>query len=297
MHIPVLLNEAVAYLDPKPGENFVDCTVGMGGHALAILGRTAPGGKLLGIDLDAASLNNLKSEVKDAESRNRITLVQGNFADIEKIIRRERFGPVDGVLMDLGFSSWHLEESGRGFSFRREEPLDMRLMQAGDLPTAAELLHALPQEELERILREYGEERFSRQIASEIIAQRRKKKFTKTTELVHAVLAAVPRRFHGTRIHPATRTFQALRIAVNHELENLALGLFGAFTVLVPGGRMAVISFHSVEDRMVKRFMREHVKTGELLSSVKKPITASVAEIRINSRARSAKLRAAQKAK
>ena len=280
MHIPVLLNEAVAYLDPKPGENFVDCTVGMGGHALAILGRTAPGGKLLGIDLDAASLNNLKSEVKDAESRNRITLVQGNFADIEKIIRRERFGPVDGVLMDLGFSSWHLEESGRGFSFRREEPLDMRLMQAGDLPTAAELLHALPQEELERILREYGEERFSRQIASEIIAQRRKKKFTKTTELVHAVLAAVPRRFHGTRIHPATRTFQALRIAVNHELENLQKGLEEAVKI---APIVAVITFHSLEDRIVKKF------------GANKPIKASWDERKANRRARSAKLRVVER--
>src|SRR3989338_3525300 len=157
MHIPVLLNDVLKYLDPKPGENFVDCTVGMGGHALAILGRTAPNGKILGIDWDESSLRNIKYQISNVKFGERLTLVQGNFADIEKIIQQEQFGPVHGVLMDLGFSSWHLEESGRGFAFRREEPLDMRLSPQASVPTAAELLNTLPEKELECILREFGE--------------------------------------------------------------------------------------------------------------------------------------------
>ena len=295
LHIPVLLNEVLNCLNPKPNENFVDCTVGMGGHALAILERVAPKGRVLGIDWDESSLQEADLQLTTDDLRQRIQLVQGNFADIEKIIQQERFGPVHGVLMDLGFSSWHLEASGRGFTFQREEPLDMRLSPQAEVLTAAELLNMLPEKELERILRVFGEERFSRQIVKEIVAQRRKKKFTKTTELVCAVLAAVPKRFGRSRIHPATRTFQALRIAVNHELENLTRGLAGALAVLAPGGRMAALSFHSLEDRIVKQFMREHVKTKELQLLAKKPVTPSVDEIRQNPRARSAKLRAANK--
>lgn len=294
-HIPVLLNEVIAYLDPKSGENFIDCTVGLGGHALGILERTAPEGKVLGIDWDAESLKNIKSQISNSKSGERLILTQGNFADIEKIIGQCAFGPVHGVLMDLGFSSWHLEESGRGFSFQRNEMLDMRLSQDAGLPTAADMVNGAPEHELERVLRMFGEERFSRPIAREIVTRRRQRRITQTQELVDAVLAGVPKRFHRARVHPATKTFQAIRIAVNHELENLEKGLSGGLAVLGQGGRLAAISFHSLEDRAVKQFMRGQAKAGTLRMLAKKPLTPSRDEIYTNPRARSAKLRTAIK--
>jgi len=310
VHIPVLLEEVLKYLDPKPGENFIDCTVGEGGHAVAILERTVPDGKVLGIDADGESLRNIESRIKNHESRKQINLIQGNFANIEEIVAQEHFRPVSGVLMDLGLSSWQLEESGRGFSFLKNEPLDMRFTTNDSRPTtndkrlttnyerqitAEEIVHTWKREELEKILREYGEERYAGRIAGAIVLARKRKKLKTTQELVRVIREVVPFRYAMGRLHFATRTFQALRIAVNDELGTLKRGLEGACKALDVGGRLAVISFHSLEDLIVKNFFREHKKLGVLEVRTKKPVTPSTNEIAKNPRSRSAKLRAVVK--
>jgi 16S rRNA (cytosine1402-N4)-methyltransferase len=196
------------------------------------------------------------------------------------------------VLFDLGLSSWHLEKSGRGFSFSRDEPLDMRF-QGG--VTAQEIVNWWPQKELERMLKEYGEERFAKRIANEIVRSREKEPITSTLQLVSIIERAVPYWYQKRRIHPATKTFQALRIAVNDELNNLGRALPQAIEVLKPGGRLVVISFHSLEDRIVKNFLRENSRKGLLKVLTKKPVKPSAEEVKVNPRSRSARLRAAVK--
>lgn len=294
LHVPVMLSEVLEYLDPKPNENFIDCTVGQGGHALGILERTAPNGKVLGLDLDAESLKELESRIKNHESSGRIILINGNFADIEKIVSESKFGPIHGVLMDLGWSSWQLEQSERGLSFLKDEPLDMRLNRK-QTEDAADIVNAYSGEELENIFRQFGEERFAGRIARAIVASRKRNPITRTKELVEVILHATPAPYHRGRLHPATRTFQALRIAVNEELENLQKGLSGALEVLAPGGRIAVIAFHSLEDRIVKNIFRDGKRAGVVEVRTKKPIVPSDEETADNPRARSAKLRVAVK--
>jgi len=294
MHIPVLPKEVIEYLDPKPNENFIDCTIGEGGHTTAILERNKPKGKVLGIEIDPELYQKLKSrmaEIRNSklETRNRLILVNDSYVNLAETVRKQRFKPVSGILFDLGFSSWHLEESGRGFSFEKNEPLDMRYNPENPL-TAEKIVNNWSEREIEKILREYGEERFTKRIAREIIQERKIKPIKTTFQLVETIKKSTPIWYHHRRIHPATRTFQALRIAVNDELNNLKKALPQAVEILEKDGRLAVISFHSLEDRIVKNFFRENLKI-----LTKKPIRPSLEEIEINPRSRSAKLRVGQK--
>ncbi len=287
MHIPVLLNEVLQYLEPKPGENFIDCTYGEGGHALAILRLVAPNGKVLGIDRDAAMIKISPSD--------RLILHHGNFADIRAIAAQYDFASINGILFDFGLSSWQLEESGAGFSFQNIEPLDMRFDRSDvNSETAASIVNSWREEAIAQILYEFGEERYARRIAREIIQARKKERIARTDQLVRIILRAVPKR---SEIHCATRTFQALRIAVNNELENIEKGLHEAIGLLSWGGRICAISFHSLEDRRVKNIFKEYAKEGSLKILTKKPMVPSEEERRANPRARSAKLRWGEKLK
>jgi len=292
MHIPVLQKEVIEYLDPKPNENFIDCTIGEGGHSLAILEKNAPKGKVLGIDVDAEVIKNTKYYIQNTIYKNRVVLVSDNFANLKEIVRREKFIKVCGILLDLGMSSWHLEESGRGFSFLRNEPLDMRYNLENPL-TAEKIVNYWSKSEIEKILREYGEERFAKKIAERIVESRAKPIET-TFQLIEIIKSVIPRKYQVGRLHPATRTFQALRIAVNDELNNLEKTLPQTINVLNRGGRLVVISFHSLEDRIVKNFYRGQT-SKDLKILTKKPIRPSREEIIKNHRSRSAKLRACQK--
>src|SRR3989344_5579406 len=269
MHIPVFPKEVLQYLDPKPNENFIDCTIGEAGHAIEILKKTSPGGKLLGIDLNDDSL-------KSSEFN---------------------FRPVQGILFDLGISSEELEKSGRGFSFLRDEPLLMTLrkdIKPDDL-TAEKIVNNFRTEELEKIFKEYGEERFAGRIAARIAEERKRKRIKTTGELVEIIRKALPAKYKYGKIHFATRTFQALRIATNDELANLEKALVQALNVLSLRGRLAVISFHSLEDRIVKNFLKERQKNNSVKILTKKPVRPGEEEIAGNPRSRSAKLRAAEK--
>ncbi|MDP2910586.1 MAG: 16S rRNA (cytosine(1402)-N(4))-methyltransferase RsmH [bacterium] len=276
MHAPVLKKEVLEALDPKPNENFIDCTINGGGHAAAILEKNGPRGKVLGIETDRELYRRLNSQIVE-----RLILVNDSYANLKEIIKKNNFGPINGILFDLGMSSWHLEESSRGFTFQKYEPLDMRYNTSQEL-TAEKIINKYSQEEIERILKEYGEERFSKRIAKKIIENRPIKT---TFDLVKIINQAIPRR---QIIHPATRTFQALRIAVNQELDSLEKALPQAEEILAPGGRLAVISFHSLEDRIAKNFF----KRSGLKILTKKPIIPSEQEIKQNLRSRSSKLRA-----
>ena len=296
MHIPVLQNEVLKYLDPKPNQNFIDATIGEGGHSAAILEKNAPKGKVLGIELDPELYEKLqaaKLKVKNEKLKNRLILVNDSFVNLKEIVKRERFLAVSGILFDLGMSSWHLEESGRGFSFLKNEPLDMRYSPQNPL-TAEKIVNYWSKPEMEKILEEYGEERFAKKIAEEIIEARQSKPIKTTSQLVEIIKKAVLSRYRHQKIHFATRTFQALRITVNDELNNLEKALPQTLEILKPGGRLVVISFHSLEDRIVKNFYRDS-SPEKLKILTKKPIRPTPEEIKINPRARSAKLRAAIK--
>ncbi|MEM2588999.1 MAG: 16S rRNA (cytosine(1402)-N(4))-methyltransferase RsmH [Candidatus Bathyarchaeia archaeon] len=292
LHLPVMKDEVIRFLDPKPGEDFVDCTVGLGGHALAILERNKPDGRVLGIDFDPQILEDLKLRVRGKEFEKRFILVCDNFANLEEIAKKHGFASVSGVLFDLGLSSWHLETSRRGFSLWRNEPLDMRYNPKVNTLTAETILNTWNLTDIERILRVYGQERFARRIAKKIVESR---PLRSTIDLVIAVEGATPRWYHRRRIHFATKTFQALRIAVNNELENLEKALPQAINVLGVGGKLAVIAFHSLEDRIVKNFMRTKAKEGAVKILTKKPIRPSEKEVKENPGARSARLRVAMK--
>lgn len=253
-HIPVLYEPVLEALALAPAGRYIDCTVGGGGHAAGILERTAPGGQLLGIDLDTVALERTRRRLAPFEDR--LTLVQGNFAGLGAIARAEGFDRVEGILFDLGVSSLQLEDAARGFSFQQEGPLDMRFDSAAG-PTAADLVNRLDEEELADLLWEYGEERFSRRIARRIVQDRQREPIRRTERLARLVAEAVGGR--RGKIDPATRTFMALRIAVNRELEQIPRGLDQAVELLVPGGRLVVIAFHSLEDRLVKGFIRQEV--------------------------------------
>lgn len=291
MHLPVLKKEVLQYLAPQPNENFIDATIGQAGHTTAILQKNAPNGKVLGIELDSELYTELK--LRMAEIRNRLILVNDSYVNFKRIVEKYDFKPVSGILFDLGLSSWHLEKSGRGFTFQKNEPLIMRYSCSGQ--TAAKIINRYSEKEIERILREYGQERFAKRLAKQIVEQRKKEPIKTTFQLVEVIKKAVPSKYQHQKTHLATRTFQALRIAVNNELENLKKGLKGALDVLVKEGRIVVISFHSGEDRLVKNFFKEQSQKGLLEILTRKPIRPSVREIQRNPRSKSAKLRAAVK--
>jgi len=289
-HIPVLKKEVLEFLNPKHNENFIDCTVGEGGHTEAILEKIGPAGKVLGIDLDQEQIKNCRENVKSE----RLILKNDSYANLLKIAEENRFGAVSGILADLGMSSVQLEKSKKGFSFQEDQPLDMRYSTESEL-TAEEIVNEWPEEKIEEILREYGEEKFSKKIARNIVSQRKQSRIKTTFELAEIIKDATPPIYWRGRIHYATRTFQALRIAVNGELDNLEKVLPQIVSILEPGGRIAIISFHSLEDRIVKNFLRDKQKEGIIKILTKSPVTAGPEELRSNPRSRSAKLRAAVK--
>lgn len=291
IHKPVLLREVMNIFDPRPGEYYIDATINGGGHAKAILEEILPDGKLLGIDLDDKILEETEFKFKNSKFKNNITLVCDNYANIKYIARKYNFNKISGILLDLGFSSYHVEESQKGFSFLRDEPLDMRYSKE-NYETAEKIINNYPEKTIENILREYGEERFSTSIARRIVESRKRKKITRTSELVRVIRESVPRAYLKNRIHFATKTFQALRIAVNKELDNLKTGLEDSLDILSPSGKIIVISFHSLEDRIVKNFLKNQLKGENISILTDKPITASFEEIKENPRSRSAKLRA-----
>jgi len=291
MHTPVLLKEVIEYLNPQPNENFIDATIGEGGHTSAILEKNEPAGKILGIEVDPILYQKTKNIMQNTE---RLILVNDSYVNIEKIVKEKQFQPVNGILFDLGMCSWQIDESKRGFSYLKDGPLDMRFSPKNTL-TAAEIVNFWRIEDLERILKEYGEEKYAKRIASVIKEARRKKRIVGTQELVEILKKSLPKNYDNYRLHPAARTFQALRIAVNNELENLKMSLILALKILSPQGRIIVISFHSLEDRIVKNFFRDNAKQNTLKILTKKPIISSQEEIKNNIRSRSAKLRAAIK--
>lgn len=296
LHIPVLRQEVIEYLNPQAGENFIDGTLGAAGHTLAILEKTSPAGRLLGFDWDNESLERTKKNIFDESKAlgERIVFVNDSYSNLKEQVIKNDFGAVAGILVDLGLSSDQLEASGRGFSFLKDEPLDMRYSLGQEL-TAREILNHWSEEELARIFKEYGEEPWARKIASEIIKNRKIKSILNISELLAIIARAIPQKFQHGRIHFATRVFQALRIAVNDELGNLKRFLPQALDILAPGGRLAVIAFHSLEDRIVKNFFREQARDGAVEILTKKPVVASEAEREQNPRSRSAKLRVIKK--
>lgn len=293
-HIPVLLKEVMDGLDPKPGETMIDGTANGGGHTRAIADRVAPDGKVVSIEWDKEIFKKLKSDIENSEYRDRVVAVNDNYANLKNILSGLEVEKADGVLLDLGFSSVHVDISGRGFSFQKDEPLDMRYNQ-DQAVTAYEIVNSWPELEIAEILKKYGEERFAYRIAKSICENRKREKIGTTLQLVDVVRGAVPAFYRKGKINCATRTFQALRIAVNGELDNIENVLPQMIDVLSSGGRIAIISFHSLEDRIIKNFFRDKSKEGLLKIITKKPITAAKEEAFENPRARSAKLRVAVK--
>ena len=292
MHIPVLLQEVIKFLNPQSNENFIDMTVGEGRYAMAILQYTAPLGKILGIDLDEESLKVAKENL--AAFENRAILKQGNYKDIDKIVKEVDILPVSGIVFDLGLGTFQIEDSSRGFSFLRDEPLKMTFDLESEM-SAEKVINESSLELLTKIFQEYGEEKNAYKIAQAIVEERKNKKITRTSELVEIIEKTVDGR--RNRLHPATKIFQALRIYVNDELNNLKEGLEKSVKILDKDGRIAVVSYHSLEDRLVKKFYKEKEKEGVLKIITKKPITPTKVEILNNRRSRSAKLRVAQKIK
>jgi 16S rRNA (cytosine1402-N4)-methyltransferase len=310
-HVPVMLAEVLEALDLAPGRRVVDATLGGGGHAREIALRVVPGGAVIGLDQDPDALAAAEPRLREAAPDTvTVALVRSNFGEFAEAVAGAGFPVVDGALFDLGVSSYQLDTAARGFAFRYNGPLDMRMAKGeGGGETAAELLNRLPEAEIARILFEYGEEQRSRRIAAEIVKRRALKPLATTEDLVDAVRGAMPFRTRPGEIHPATRTFQAVRIAVNREMEVLEAGLRQAAGALAPGGRLVVISYHSLEDRIVKNLFAE--LSGKRVESdlpspepppapvlkilTKKPLTPTDDEVRVNPRARSAKLRVAER--
>lgn len=307
-HQPVLLEETLASLNLQPGGIYVDGTLGGGGHSRAILAATAPSGRLLGLDRDDEALAAATERLQNFGDRFRP--IKANFADMARVLAAENISEVDGVLLDIGVSSYQLDEPARGFSYMQDGPLDMRMDRRGG-QTAAELLAGIDETDLADIIYRYGEEKFSRRIARRLVEEREKQPISSTAQLAELVASAIPAaKRRQEKQHPAKRTFQALRIAVNDELGALEKGLAAAFAALKTGGRLSVITFHSLEDRIVKTYFAGLAKgcecppefpvcvcgkkpQGRLIQ--RKPQTAAAEELAANPRARSAKLRTIEK--
>lgn len=274
----------------RPHAIIVDCTVGGGGHAEAILEASAPDGGLIGIDQDEEAIRGAAARLKGYG--NRVHLFCEKFNNLRTILAAQKIRGVDGILMDLGVSTAQLMNPDRGFGFQKDGPLDMRMDRRSEV-TAADLVNTLPTHRLERLLFEYGEERWARRIARAITEERKKRRIATTLQMAGVITCAIPRAARSRRLHPATKAFQALRIAVNHELESLTDALAGAAACLNPGGRLCVIAFHSLEDRIVKRTFKALAEdeSARVRLVTKKPMVPDREEIRMNPRSRSAKLR------
>ncbi len=304
-HKPVLLAETIEMLAIRAGGIYVDCTLGAGGHAQEILRRTGPRGRLIGIDKDRSALDRARKAL--AVYLDQVAFVAGDFRNLQAILTGLGIYQVDGILFDLGVSAFQILEPRRGFSYAYDAPLDMRMDQGAKL-TAFDLVNNLDEKELAALIFRYGEEKWARRIASLIVARRRKSPITTTGQLVEVIKAAIPAPARRKGPHPAKRTFQALRIAVNDELSGLAQGLRAGISFLGSGARVVVISFHSLEDRIVKNIFRDFASPcicdvqlnctcgrGSLRILTRKPLTPAARELKLNPRARSAKLRAAEK--
>lgn len=299
-HVPVLLKETIKLLNVRKGKKYLDATLGGGGHSLAILKK---GGQVLGIDCDSDALNYASKRLETAHHGGgqacplgvyQWKLVKGNFSKIGEIAKKENFYPVSGILFDLGVSSYQLKTPERGFSFNSTGPLDMR-MDKELMVTAADLINGLSENELSLIFKKFGEEFHSRAIACAIVRTRLIKPIRTADQLVKIILRVTGQRMKNDRLHPATKIFQALRICVNDELNNLKKALPTSLSLLEKEGRLVVISFHSLEDRIVKNFLRENERLNKLEILTKKPIRPTDEEIRSNPKSKSAKLRAAKK--
>jgi len=301
-HIPVLVEEAIEALKVQPGGRYIDCTLGGGGHAAVILERSSPGGQLLGIDADPEAIK--RARVRLEAYTGSAFLINENFVNLQAICYRHDFLPVHGILFDLGLSSLQLNDNGRGFSFQHDAPLDMRLSPNQGL-TAADIVNTYSETELAHLIKTYGEEGYSRRIARHIVQERPIKTTLQLARLTERAIGSRKR-----KIHPATKTFQALRIAINQELEHLESALGQAVNLLGYEGRLVVISYHSLEDRVVKQFMQQEARdcictpgiptcvcghTASLRLVKKKVITPSPAEVQNNRRSRSARLRVAER--
>lgn len=306
-HQPVMVDEVLTALgcttetrQLASSKVYIDCTLGMGGHTEAILKASAPDGKVIGLDRDGLALG--MAEKRLGNQNNRLTLRQGSFKELQDILSDLHYNEVDGILFDFGVSSYQLDTPERGFSFQNSGPLDMRMdSESGE--TAADLVNRLSKSELVSLIKTFGEERWAMRIASGILRYREKNgEIKRTEELEEIIWRATPARFRHGKIHPATRTFQALRIVVNREIEQIEAGLANAISLLGRGGRLVAISFHSIEDRCVKHTFRELAKETKysekkrFINLYKKPIVASLRETEVNRRARSAKLRALERA-
>jgi len=306
-HVPVMVEEVLYYLDCKPGQTFVDGTLGGGGHTKAILRQIEPNGFLVGIDKDPDAIASTGKSLRGFTSQ--LRLLHADFADIGRIRTELGERSTDGILLDLGLSLYHLAGSGRGFSFKRDEPLDMRMNLKEDM-TARDVVNEFTQDRLAAIISDYGEERWAGRIAASIVKARRKEPIVSSLALAEIVKQAIPAKHQPSRIHPATRTFQAIRIAVNQELDSLQRFLNCAPELLRPGGRLCIISFHSLEDRMVKQRFKEMAdpcrcppqfpvctcgKKPQARILTKKPVRPNPDAVHANPMARSAKLRAVEK--
>ena len=306
-HIPVLYREIMDIMAPKAGETFVDCTLGGGGHSKGFLERTAPDGRLIGIDQDLEALAAAKKNL--AQFGERVRYIHSNYENLSAILAAEAPEGVDGILFDIGVSSHQLDDAERGFSYMHDAPLDMRMDQTRDF-SAYEVVNRYSEDELYRIIREYGEENWAKRIAQFIVEKRKIKAIETTGELVEVIKAAIPKKARMDGSHPAKRTFQAIRIEVNSELEVLEKTIEQAVKNLKKGGRLGIISFHSLEDRIVKEKFKYLAakcicppempicccnKVAEVKILTKKPVVAQADELESNSRAKSAKFRAVEK--
>ncbi len=289
IHEPVLLNEVIQVLNPKSGEFFIDGTVGGGGHAAAIEKYLGSDGRILAVDVDDEAVERTTAEFKISNLKFKI--FHANYTEIPEILKKEKLPKADGLILDFGFSSFQIDDSKRGFSFLHAAPLDMRYDIHSKNVSAEDVVNGVSEKDLALIFWKYGEERWSRVIAKKIINERKKKRIKTTIELAHIVEKAISRK---GRTHPATKIFQALRIYVNKELENVETIMREISDIVGNNGRVAVISFHSLEDRIVKNAFRDLVKSKKAIFINKKPIIPTRTEILKNPRSRSAKLRAIQ---